>query len=67
MQTRNTHYYSRDEMVRAIRNMAAEGWMVEVITTLPENAYRVKFVERVGMRPASSFGTASAPDIQGAS
>ena len=62
MQTRKVHYTSREEMFRGVNRMMSDGWMVQVVTSLQSNAYKVEFVKDQGFevqdivtKPNSAF------------
>lgn len=46
MERKTVLYDSREDMLRGVRNMAVDQWMVEVIAAMPADSYRVQFSRR---------------------
>ena len=43
-ETKQESYLDRQQMARAVAQMNASGWRVQIVTALPESRYKVVFV-----------------------
>ncbi len=46
MERETVLYDSREDMLKGVRNMTVDQWMVEVISSMPADSYRVQFSRR---------------------